>query len=854
MKAKRMHSFSGPGRLLAALAFFAIVGGASAGAAGPEGGASGVLTGPVGSGNGAIHVIPSLSAPSVKNGASLAVQAVVKAAAGVERVEARIVREGDATGAAVAALTLAEAPASLGGAAPGGTVGLWQAEWTASGLVEAQYRVALTVTDRAGGTHTDRSLVFSDPIAGNSDPGTTDYPDGGMRHLGAAALEGEDYFRSAVVDVHHGYAYFGTGTSPGRVVKVALGDGSAPPRRVGSVTLEPGENLLRCAVVNLNWVSGFYAYFGTYTSPGRVVKVALGDGDAPPTRVNALTLNSGENNLCCAVADTDSYAVHGYFGTDTAPGSVVKVELTVGAVLPKRVGTVDFPTQAGAPACAVYRPTDDHVYFGTNASPGWVVKLARGASGATPPGATPPQWTGHVVLATGEDNLASATYYGDCLYFGTRTATGRVVKVARGTGSAAPSRVGAVTLQTGEGYLTSAFNYRGVYFGTNTSPGRVIKVAAGAAGAAPTRAGALILPSSDYSLRSAVDTQNGYAFFGTNTIPGRAVKLSLGQLGFVKGGAFTMPEDGDVQSVSFYAHVRSGDVRLAVYDNGSPPALLWESPATAVPAGGQWMSIPVGNGTPSSLFLPAGAYRLAWQTLSWDDVPGYTPGAAGGGFELPWTFGAFPEALDTAHGATPTATDAAWAQYLAYNVPPAGSIVINGNRSLTNSHNVVLSLAWNPDWGSGVSRMRFSNNGYTWSAWEPVAATRAWALAEGDGYRTVRVQFRDTSGNASDRYSDYIRVDATPPTGTIVINNNRSATTTPDVTLSLTWDDAGGSGVTRMRFSNDGATWSPWEPLSATRAHTLPPVPGHHTVRVTYRDGAGNVSDRFSDYIRLDIP
>lgn len=187
-------------------------------------------------------------------------------------------------------------------------------------------------------------------------------------------------------------------------------------------------------------------------------------------------------------------------------------------------------------------------------------------------------------------------------------------------------------------------------------------------------------------------------------------------------------------------------------------------------------------------------------------------------------------------------------------IAPWGTVVINGNRSATNSAEVVLSLTWDDGLGSGVGRMRFSNNGSTWSPWEPVAATRAWTLPAGDGYRTVRVQYLDRAGNCSDRFSDFIRVDATPPTGTIVINDNRSAATSPKVTLSLTWDDAGGSGVTRMRFSINGHTWSPWEPLSATRAYTLPSVPGHHTVRVTYRDGAGNISDRFSDYIRLDFP
>src|SRR2546425_504503 len=45
---------------------------------------------PVGHGDGWIHVIPSLSAPSVKNGGKLKISAVIKAEAGVAKVEAEI--------------------------------------------------------------------------------------------------------------------------------------------------------------------------------------------------------------------------------------------------------------------------------------------------------------------------------------------------------------------------------------------------------------------------------------------------------------------------------------------------------------------------------------------------------------------------------------------------------------------------------------------------------------------------------------------------------------------------------------------------------------------------------------------
>jgi len=187
--------------------------------------------------------------------------------------------------------------------------------------------------------------------------------------------------------------------------------------------------------------------------------------------------------------------------------------------------------------------------------------------------------------------------------------------------------------------------------------------------------------------------------------------------------------------------------------------------------------------------------------------------------------------------------------------PPTGSIVINGNKSVTNSAKATLTLTWSDGAsGSGVVRMRFSDDGATWTAWEPLAATRAYTLPGGDGYKTVRVQFLDKANNRSLTYSDYIRLDRTAPTGTIIINGGASSTMFRWVTLGLTWSDGAGSGVSRMRFSDDGATWTPWEPPVATRLHLLSEVLGYHTVRVQYLDAAGNYSAVYNDYIRLAAP
>ena len=122
--------------------------------------------------------------------------------------------------------------------------------------------------------------------------------------VGALTLNsGENFPACSVIDSAGGFAYFGTQTDPGTIVKVRLSDFT----RVGVLTLNVGETFLDAAVIDP--VGGF-AYFGTQTGPAIVVKVRLSDF----TRVGALTLNSGENQIRSAVIDpAGGFA---YFGTD----------------------------------------------------------------------------------------------------------------------------------------------------------------------------------------------------------------------------------------------------------------------------------------------------------------------------------------------------------------------------------------------------------------------------------------------------------------------------------------------------------------------------------------------------------
>ena len=379
---------------------------------------------PIGNGDGRIHIIPTLSSTAVENGEKITISALVKAQAGIAKVQADL--------GGVETVELKPAPMNLGGVNEEETLGLYTAEWTAHDFENEVYSVALAVTDKEGHTYSDRSLAFSD----RASPGTAlkaSPDDAGMARVGGEVLGGaEKSLISGVIDLAGGYAYFGTYTSPGIVVKVALGSGSDLPTRVGAVTLNSGEDVLTNAVID---PPNGYAYFGTYTSPGIVVKVALGSGSNPPTRVGAVTLNSGEGSLSSAVIDpAGGYA---YFGTSIVTGIVVKVALGSGSNPPTRVGAVILDSDESFLDSAVIDPDDGYAYFGTQGNFPSIVKVDLG-SGSNPP----TRVGGAAILNNGEGVLTTAVIDPDnsYAYFGTNTNPGVVVKVSVPPG---PSDVGS---------------------------------------------------------------------------------------------------------------------------------------------------------------------------------------------------------------------------------------------------------------------------------------------------------------------------------------------------------------------------------------------------------------------------
>ncbi len=189
---------------------------------------------------------------------------------------------------------------------------------------------------------------------------------------------------------------------------------------------------------------------------------------------------------------------------------------------------------------------------------------------------------------------------------------------------------------------------------------------------------------------------------------------------------------------------------------------------------------------------------------------------------------------------------------------PTGTIQINTTTpGYINSSTVNLTLSASD--AAGVAKMRFSNDGATWTpgSWASAPAYgtsyTVWTLTGGDGAKTVYAQYQDNAGNVStSTISTTITLDTGLPTGSLSVNGGAVYANTTPVALTIFATDSG-SGVAGMQFSNDNLTWSGWEPYGTGKAWTLTTGDGAKVVYVQYNDAAGNVSTgTISDGIMLD--
>lgn len=183
------------------------------------------------------------------------------------------------------------------------------------------------------------------------------------------------------------------------------------------------------------------------------------------------------------------------------------------------------------------------------------------------------------------------------------------------------------------------------------------------------------------------------------------------------------------------------------------------------------------------------------------------------------------------------------------NVAPTGTIRINDGSAATKSATVSLALsATDPLPGSGVGHMRLRNeNATAWSAWEPFATSRSWLLSEGDGAKTVHVEYRDNAGNISTAaIRDEILLDTIRPTISGMFPRHGSVIRDTTPTIKATAKDNRLLGKTSIKLYVAGkripAAKFKYTASSGSLLYNSPKLTkGKKTIRVVATDRAGNV-------------
>ncbi|GAA3936079.1 T9SS type B sorting domain-containing protein [Chitinophaga oryziterrae] len=197
----------------------------------------------------------------------------------------------------------------------------------------------------------------------------------------------------------------------------------------------------------------------------------------------------------------------------------------------------------------------------------------------------------------------------------------------------------------------------------------------------------------------------------------------------------------------------------------------------------------------------------------------------------------------TGIGVTPTTTNVPYTSGEVYTIDrtkPVGSIVINSGSTITNNATVTLTLAATD---ASVMKMRFSNDGIAWSAYEAVATSKSWALTAGDGLKTVYVQYVDAALNVQG-YTATITLDQTVPVTTILTGPNNPTNST-SATFTFSSNEAGST----FQGSIDGG---PFNAISSPATYSGM-TGGPHSMLIRAKDPAGNFSTVVSYNWTVDL-
>jgi len=195
------------------------------------------------------------------------------------------------------------------------------ADWN-SDMSSAPAAAALTLTGDGGGgvsMAVDPAELYAYVGTGASPAKIVKVRLSDMSRIDAIELAtGENNAAALAIDDAGEYLYACCYTTAAKIVKIRLSDFTA----IGTLTLETGENLASCAAWD-SVTQHLYVGLAPVGVAGIIAKI--GPGTTTPTRVAVLTLSSGDNYPYSMALD--SAAGYGYWGCFTSPGRIVKVAL-----------------------------------------------------------------------------------------------------------------------------------------------------------------------------------------------------------------------------------------------------------------------------------------------------------------------------------------------------------------------------------------------------------------------------------------------------------------------------------------------------------------------------------------------
>lgn len=330
-------------------------------------------------------------------------------------------------------------------------------------------------------------------------------------HLGNIPFSTKEFLLwSAALNLRDDTIVLGTWTLPGRVIKVSLSD----PQQIQVIALS-GEKRLGPSVIDP--ASGF-AYVATGGPPAVIVKLSLPDF----SRFGSLTLATTDSPITSAVIDTTNKLA--YFAT-TLPTRIYKVNLVNFTVQAVR----DFSNGTSWLFSGVIDPAGEFAYFTGHKSaydPGSDRILKIRLSDLTIVDELP--------LNEDETNRGCSAIdaAGEFAYFcidGHQTVPSRLLKVRLSDFS----RVDSLFLQAGETPLSSLLldaNGRFAYLSADTQPGRLIKVDLTSFSRFDSRT---LNQGDNYVATGVIDPSRGVAVYGLFTNPGRAIRIRLSDLTYI---------------------------------------------------------------------------------------------------------------------------------------------------------------------------------------------------------------------------------------------------------------------------------------------------------------------------------